>query len=667
MEHRTTRILHVVGALAVAIAGSVFLLTRVNAGFEPLRFKIHKGPALVAADARVALEFDRRLSADVWAVITSVTSSAHGDRRVTVSINDEVVCERTVPHGTHRLDCVWTPDAGSLPTRQAILVAGETSDWALETFEIATHHGSTRGHDLVVFPEASGRFIAPGLISAALVFGLLVIAGLLPFTPLPDWVRTAYVGSVSLIAAGATAVMIAPWVTPYRLLISVDWFVLAALILTWPRIIPPVLRHVSERSHGWQVAWRVAVALTCVAMTYGALVGHVLVDHFDRNPSGFLRLAAATVERHPLIAADPGISNTLIVTNDTGYDGQFAYFMAFDPLLTTFEATPEVHQQFIDAPSYRYGRIGYSWLTTMLSGGDAARFPIVMMMLVMLGIAATMAGVGWYARTVGSDLALAGLVVLIPGFWQSVQVALPEPLAAAFLVAGCVLFVRERWLAAAGCFAASLLMRETGAIVVAACLIAVARSGHWRRAGVMACMALVPVVVWRLYVGWQLAPVMGAEAFWHSTGDFGVPLAGIVDLWVQVANGTYYSGNPAFTVSGVWYPLLLIAGVVLAMLLVRRRADVFSVSTLMYGVLSISLTFNKIWEHVGNGQRGTYELFLLLGLSAIGQWSELSAQMRSAVLVFAAATAGYVFWGAFDATLVRESIGWMVSRMIGAG
>ncbi|MGE3344370.1 MAG: hypothetical protein AB7L71_13155, partial [Vicinamibacterales bacterium] len=155
MEHRTTRILHVVGALAVAIAGSVLLLTRVYAGFEPQRFKIHKGPALVGVAGRVDLSVERSFAQGVWAVITRVTSSAPRDNRVTVSINDEVVCERTVPPGTHRLDCVWTPDAGALPTRHAIVVTGDTSDWALETFEIATHHGSTRGHDLVVFPEAS--------------------------------------------------------------------------------------------------------------------------------------------------------------------------------------------------------------------------------------------------------------------------------------------------------------------------------------------------------------------------------------------------------------------------------------------------------------------------------------------------------------------------------
>ncbi len=665
MEHRSTRILHVVTALALAAVGSVFFLTRVTTSFEPQRFKIHKGPAIPAVGGRVTVRFDRRLTSDVWAVITRVTNRSPSDRVFSIHINDETVCEQVVSAGTHRIDCVWVPSATRVSTGYAIDIIGDADGWALETFEIATHHGSTRGHDLIVLPRTSPRFAAPGAASAITVFALLLLVGLLPSSQLGGRSRTGYLIAAGIVSVGAVLVVLAPWATPFRLLISVEWFMLAAAVLAAPPLLTLFRHQVRERPHGWKVALKLAAPVFCVMFGYGALAGHLFIDHFDGNASGFLRLSAKNVERHPILASSTAHTKELIVRDDTGYDAQFAYFMAFDPVLTTFEAKPEVHQQFIDAPSYRYGRIGFTWLTALLSGGAVDRFPVVMLLLVMLGIIATTAGVSWYAGTVGRDVTLGVLVVLIPGFWQSVQVALPEPIAAAFLVAGCVLSLRERWLVAACCFAMSLLVRETGAIVVAGCLVALLGSGQWRRTGAVACISLVPAVAWRAYVGWRLAPAMGAEAFWHSTGDFGLPFAGFFELWAHVASGAYYEGNPAFVVAGIWYPLLLTGGVVLAALFVQRRADVLSLSALAYGVLSVSLTFNKIWEHVGNGQRGTYELFLLLGLSAIGQWAGLSDRMRSAVLVFAAATAGYVFWGAFDATLVREAIGWMVSRVVG--
>jgi Mn2+/Fe2+ NRAMP family transporter len=57
-------------------------------------------------------------------------------------------------------------------------------------------------------------------------------------------------------------------------------------------------------------------------------------------------------------------------------------------------------------------------------------------------------------------------VILIPGIWQSLQMALAEPTAAAACLAGYLCGLRGRWTWVGVAFAVAMLVRGTSAIVI---------------------------------------------------------------------------------------------------------------------------------------------------------------------------------------------------------
>ena len=65
------------------------------------------------------------------------------------------------------------------------------------------------------------------------------------------------------------------------------------------------------------------------------------------------------------------------------------YFATFDPFLRVYKSTPATYGQIMDASPYRYGRIGFSLLTRVLSGGQWERYPVTMVWLILGALALT--------------------------------------------------------------------------------------------------------------------------------------------------------------------------------------------------------------------------------------------------------------------------------------
>ncbi len=110
------------------------------------------------------------------------------------------------------------------------------------------------------------------------------------------------------------------------------------------------------------------------------------------------------------------MQRSLILEKGGGYDGQFFYFEAYDPFLRRFASHPAAYRTFIDAPPYRFGRIGYVWLTTAFSLDNWQAYPRTMVWLVFAAIVACSLILGVVAKDAGLSPALGGLVILIPGF-----------------------------------------------------------------------------------------------------------------------------------------------------------------------------------------------------------------------------------------------------------
>jgi hypothetical protein len=245
-----------------------------------------------------------------------------------------------------------------------------------------------------------------------------------------------------------------------------------------------------------------------VALVAGVVVSMPARDSRDRiyggNYSGFLSIQTARYNAHPVLSARSDLRATLLIHDDGGYDGQFMLYAAADPAMRALHDRPVEYGAIFDLVPYRYGRIGFPLLARALSFGDWTRIPATMFWIVVASIALLAGLVAWTAERRGLSPLVGGLLLFIPGFWTSLQGSLPEPLAALPIVAALVCLLHERPIAAGVLFAASLLVRETGAIVVLACVVGRLVTGRKRDAAAIAVIALTPLVLWRRYLGWMM-------------------------------------------------------------------------------------------------------------------------------------------------------------------
>jgi len=298
-----------------------------------------------------------------------------------------------------------------------------------------------------------------------------------------------------------------------------------------------------------------------------------------------------------------------LIASQSGYDGQFFYFMAFDPFLNKFRDQPRRYYLIIDEPAYRFSRIGFPLMTHIFSLGKAELFPKTMMLLILfshlLGIFFLVKIIIHYGRN-----PLWGLFyLLIPGFHVSLHTALPESISAAFLLAGLYYYIRERPIVALPFFATSILVRETGALLVLLIIIyEIFKHKNIHRALIL-IGSFFPFLGWKIFLTWKLFPLYGWKTLVFSPGDFTLPFSGFIDLYKVILRGDYFQPG---ILPGFFYPLLLILIFVFAFFFLKEKCDFLTLGLFFFSLLSLILNYKKIWCHVDNGVRTTYEVFLLL-------------------------------------------------------
>ena len=324
---------------------------------------------------------------------------------------------------------------------------------------------------------------------------------------------------------------------------------------------------------------RVGVVVVAVlgAAFYASLMMQALGD-YGGNYSGFLHVSRASVASAPFLAERPDLARSLI-TADAGYDGQFMYLMAFDPLIQRFRDRVSLYRRVVDDPPYRYSRIGFSLLTRILSGGAAERFPAVMVWLTVLAhlpLALAFAIVA----TRGRGSPWSGLVYLtIPGFAVSTAFALPEALAAAGLVAGFAFWQRRNLLAASLCFAASLLTRETGVLLVVMLIVATAMESRRRSAWLV--LAILPMIAWRAFVADRFFGEFGWHAIFTNPGDFALPFTGLAELFRA---GWTHAQAASEVAAAVAFPLVLAMALTVAVAALASRRGPLEFAAVGYGL-----------------------------------------------------------------------------------
>ncbi|MGB2938908.1 MAG: glycosyltransferase 87 family protein [Candidatus Dormiibacterota bacterium] len=221
----------------------------------------------------------------------------------------------------------------------------------------------------------------------------------------------------------------------------------------------------------------------------------------------------------------------------TGYDGQFAYYMAVAPLDAGC---------CMDSAAYRYARVGFPVLAGISGLGQPALVPYTMLLvnLVALGLTVMMLA-GWLRRH-GVSGWWALVYGFYPGVFQAIQTDTNEVLAYALVAAAVYLLEyggRARVLWAGLFFGAAGLTRETTLLFPAIYSVSLlARGpGRARLSGLgLAALAAVPFVAYKLF----LAATFGSLGLGFSSGGAEVatvPLGGLLSFapfeprqWVQL-------------------------------------------------------------------------------------------------------------------------------------
>lgn len=659
------RPVRMVAAAALAGALCVVLATRVFTEFDALRVKLVKLPVPAAdgtvrintaSDVRAAL-----LNAPV-ALIAVITNARPVEQSFSIAVDDRPVCDVLLAaHTSKRLDCVVSIGWVRGPAH-TILITGEGRDWSLDFLEIATHHGSSsRLLSFHVLPHVYTDFSRPGWIALGVTGVLLWLLALV--RPATSWPRRVVVAHRIIVGAGAVllvAMVVSPWFSPFLLIMPVSSFVEVSAVA-----LAPQLWHLGTIGVGRlrQLPWgtwvfRPAVAVVGVSVlvtSVYAMVVRYSVNEFDGNYSGLIRISEEGFDRSPLMRDRRDVRDSLALLPNEGYDGQFMYFATFDPLLRHFRDDPRQYREVVDAAPYRFGRIGMSWIVRAVAGDRWHWYPAVMIGLVLLGVAVSTAVIVHLAQRSGMS-AWWGLAVLaMPGFSQSVRVVLPEPLAAALLLLGYACVVHRRFALAMGALALSLLIRETGAVWVAAMVLCLPMTMASVRNRIVIAASVLPLLAWRVYVAAALWAEWGWEGLSHASNNVSVPLLGIVRLWRVVSAGAYHPAVPELATAAVWFPLVLVLAAAVAFSLWPRVSRHIGVALAGYGLLALSLTFPNVWSHVGNAQRASYEVFVLLALATVTTPS-LSPRYRRLIVLCWVVSAAYVLYGAYDGLNTREAI-----------
>ena len=213
------------------------------------------------------------------------------------------------------------------------------------------------------------------------------------------------------------------------------------------------------------------------------------------------------VGRH--FATLPRLPHGIAVSPTYGYDGQFFYRLALNPVNFSHIA----YGIRVDQP-YRYMRIGYPGLTWLVSVGQHVLVPVVLVAINIAAVGAIGYLGGMFAQRGGLH-ALAGLV--LPAYFgliTSLSRDTAEPLAAACLLAG-LLAIRARRPVLAGLLLAyGALTRESVMVAVAALaivqVIGVIRGRRSARPGRDDLAWALPAAA---FAAWQIAVKVAVGSF----------------------------------------------------------------------------------------------------------------------------------------------------------
>lgn len=316
---------------------------------------------------------------------------------------------------------------------------------------------------------------------------------------------------------------------------------------------------------------REPVVCAALALALGAGAMLPTLASAGWSPTALPRVAAGTRLARAARAVDPHFRTAAA----GGYDGQFYWAIALDPLPTGRLASA------IDKPSYRYGHPLYAWAARLVA---LARPRWVAAALAVVGLASLAAGAA-IAAAVGGRRAHGwrdGLFVAVnPGLVVAAAHDLAEPLAAALLLGVVATYTSRRRRALVLC--ALLPLAKEPLLLVPAGIAARELVRGDRKAAAAFGASLLPALLWWTYLRVHL----GA---WFTSGT--TALASPLSGWASSLGGP----NPRH-LAPLGAALLALVLVLLLLAAVRalRSRGAVAVAYLALAAVAACLAPNATW------------------------------------------------------------------------
>lgn len=178
-------------------------------------------------------------------------------------------------------------------------------------------------------------------------------------------------------------------------------------------------------------------------------------------------------------------------SGNMGYDGQFAYYIAVDPVGALAH---------LDNPAYRYQRILYPLLTRVLSLGQPALVPWALVFLNVVSISLSTELLGQLLGRHGLSRYLALLLPLWLGQVFALRADLNEPLCYLLVIAALWWYERDQYSLSAAALAASALTKEGGLLFLPAIVLVTLLQKRWWLAVRYALSVMLPFAALQLWL-----------------------------------------------------------------------------------------------------------------------------------------------------------------------
>ena len=327
------------------------------------------------------------------------------------------------------------------------------------------------------------------------------------------------------------------------------------------------------------------VPLLCafISLLIGVSATLLSVSVQDGKISALVRMQPdepmATVARD----ADPGFA----FTPQGHYDGVYAYAIAIDPLARGDSPA------LIDFPAYRYGRAAYGWVAGLVSVGDAAKVPLALFLINLIGLVGGSFGASLVASRLGLSPWGGLLVALNPGIIYGLTADTSEPFSAGLLAAGLLAWFGGRRILAAGLFALLCLVKEPFVAVPLGLVVWEIVSARRERSAVdikprlgLLAASIAPLPLWWVYVHAQIGQ-------WPTDqpGFVTKPLIGWLDTMRQAA-GLGLSGFYEQQIGTIQLPLLVVIAAALILGAIWSLKIRSPLAPIFLGFFAVATLFN---------------------------------------------------------------------------